>query len=320
MVTRQALPPGPAARPRTGFALAGVALSALALAGSCVAAGGPEPGADELVTEHVEHAGFALPRAVVHDPVADVYLLSNAPAGFGPADSRGFISRIAPDGRVLDPRWIDGGAPGVDLHEPGGLAIRADTLLVADGRCVRRFDRASGRSIGTLCPAGVATLHAIAVHDDVVYVVDDGAADGAGAVGYGVAAIDVQGGVRAVADDGDRAPRFGVAAGPWGIFVTGAGPAYVSQVTPAGLRPVLSGSSKRIGGIVATRAGGFAFSNPGDSAVHFVKAGTEAGRGSLYTLARGVAEPGHPGYDALRDRLLVPETGRNRLIIVRLSD
>jgi hypothetical protein len=71
--------------------------------------------------------GFDSPESAVHDPLTDVYLVSNiggaVPAAAFAKDGNGFISKIAPDGTVLDREWIGLGRNGVTLDAPKGLAI-----------------------------------------------------------------------------------------------------------------------------------------------------------------------------------------------------
>lgn len=116
----------------------------------------------------VDNAGFAEPESVVHDEQHDVYLLSNVNGRAIDNDGNGFISRIAPDGRLLALKWIDGQAPGVTLHAPKGLAISGGTLYVADngdasGNVVRLFDLASGQPHGTVPIPGSLFLNGLAV-------------------------------------------------------------------------------------------------------------------------------------------------------------
>ncbi|MFH1143692.1 MAG: hypothetical protein V1774_04025 [Candidatus Eisenbacteria bacterium] len=98
----------------------------------------------------LEDVGLATPESVLHDPAADVYLVSNINGNFLTADDNGFISRIAPGGRVLALKWIDGAAEDVVLHAPKGMAIIAETLYVADLEAVRMFARESGRPLGAI--------------------------------------------------------------------------------------------------------------------------------------------------------------------------
>lgn len=88
--------------------------------------------------------GLSSPESIVHDPRADVYLVSNIHGDPDLLDDNGYISRISPTGDVLDARWIDGASPTVTLHAPRGMALHGDTLYVVDRDAVRLFDRTTG--------------------------------------------------------------------------------------------------------------------------------------------------------------------------------
>jgi hypothetical protein len=277
----------------------------------------PPSGIQDLPTIVVSEQGLDAPTAVFHDQRADVYLVTNAPAANGKANEPGFVARLAPSGKVLDPRWIDGGGRQVELRQPMAMTIRGDTLFVADQTCVRLFHRKSGQPLGSICPEGATELASLTVRNRVVYVTDRSATTGNG---FSIISIDSLGHVSPVAGSEAVSHPSGIAAGPWGLFVTRTGEDYVSQLTPTGARAVLRGSPKQSGGIVAARAGSFAFSNWTDSAVHYVDVRFAKGRGALYTLARQLAEPGQLGYDASRDRILIPEAGRNRVTFVEMMN
>src|SRR5216684_5633777 len=59
-------------------------------------AAAPAPGATRLAV--VE--GFLTPESVLHDPVQDIYFVSNINGGPTTKDNNGFISRVRPDGAV----------------------------------------------------------------------------------------------------------------------------------------------------------------------------------------------------------------------------
>ncbi|THF62728.1 NHL repeat-containing protein [Pseudothauera rhizosphaerae] len=117
----------------------------------------------------VEQVGFAKPESVVHDTRNDVYLVSNINGLVSGPAGKGFISRIAPDGRVLQLKWIDGGAPGTTLHHPAGLAIADGVLYVADGggeggpAAVRLFDADTGAPLGEAVHAPGASSNGLVV-------------------------------------------------------------------------------------------------------------------------------------------------------------
>jgi hypothetical protein len=264
-----------------------------------------------LVNEHgtimIADEGLRSPQAVIHDSVADVYLLTNASAG------EAFISRVSPGGRVEELRWI--GGEGAALRSPKGVAIRGDTLYVADTRCVKLFHRVTAEASGEICPAGADSLAALAVDaEGVIYVGDAGHAASPAVIHT----LDPTG-TLALLEAGDAiAALRGVAAGPRGVFVTSAGSDYVYHMSSTGPKVLLHGQPKELGGIVTMPDGSFAFSNVSDSTLLFVEANPSHGSGRLWTLVRDLAGPGQPGYDAARRRVLIPETGRDRLHIVSL--
>ena len=304
--------------PARGMRWSCTVVSTLALAGCRDVPPPPSPpGIHDLPTIVVSEQGLNAPTAVIHDPRADIYLVTNAPAAHGMANEPGFVARVAPSGKVLSARWIDGGGRQVDLRQPTAMTIRGDTLFVADQTCVRLFHRESGLSRGSICPEGAMQLASLTVRNGIVYVTDRNATPGNG---VSVIAIDSLGHVSSVEGSETLSHPSGIAAGPWGLFVTRTGEDYVSQLTRTGPRPVLRGSAKQSGGIVAARAGSFAFSNSTDSAVHYVDVRFAKGRGALYTLARQLAGPGQLGYDVSRDRVLIPEAGRNRVTFVEMMN
>jgi hypothetical protein len=78
-------------------------------------------------SDRIVVSGFRAPESVVHDPLTDVYLVSNA-GGPPVIFNHGFISRVSPQGGVLDLKWIEDGVNGATLHGPKGLWLhRSDT-------------------------------------------------------------------------------------------------------------------------------------------------------------------------------------------------
>ena len=130
------------------------------------------PGADRVVT--IGNAGFVQPENLVYDPVGDVYLVSNLGGGGRAHDNNGFISRVAANGHVLKLKWIAGGRDGVELDSPKGLAIRGDTLAVADLGAVRLFDRRNGKPLRTISLPGLVMNDVAFAPDGSLWVTDTG--------------------------------------------------------------------------------------------------------------------------------------------------
>ncbi len=70
-----------------------------------------------------ETPGFSSPESVAYDARRGVLYVSNMNQG---NEGGGFISRLAPDGKLLEQRWVEG------LLEPRGLDIQADILYIGD--------------------------------------------------------------------------------------------------------------------------------------------------------------------------------------------
>jgi hypothetical protein len=78
-------------------------LTTAAALGGC-AAGEREEASDQMI--RVADVGLSTPESVLHDAVADVYLVSNINGSPLGKDGNGFISRLAPDGSLLELKWI----------------------------------------------------------------------------------------------------------------------------------------------------------------------------------------------------------------------
>lgn len=285
-------------------------------------ASGPEvPEGHAVVT--VEDVGLESPQSILYDSVGDVYLVSNSPGDGRGGEDRGFVSRITPKGKVEALRWIGDGQSGVGLNAPKGMALRGDTLYLADLACVRLFHRVTGRPEGSVCPPGNPTLNDVTVDaSGVLYATGEGAvpADPASAGSAtwtsAVYRIEPGGKVEVALQGKDLGRPNGIAASPRGIFFSSLESGTIAQLTPSGPRRVLRGSGWNLLGIVFLPDGSFAFSNRSDSTVLYVRAKYGGSRGEVFTLVRGLGLPGDLGYDSRRGRILIPESGTNRLYFV----
>lgn len=129
-----------------------------------------EPGVVRIAS-----VGFSQPENLVYDSVSDVYLVSNMGPGDAAArDDDGFISRVAPDGRVLALKWIAGGRNDARLDAPKGLTIRGDTLAVADVGEVHLFDRRTGAPIRNISVPGLVMNDVAYAPDGDLWITDTG--------------------------------------------------------------------------------------------------------------------------------------------------
>lgn len=117
--------------------------------------------------------GMSTPESVLYDTEADVYLVSNIEGSPIAKDDNGFIAKLAPDGNVIDLKWIDGKKPNVTLNAPKGMAIAAGILYVADIDEVRTFDAKTGAPRASIRVKGASFLNDVATSPDgKVYVSD----------------------------------------------------------------------------------------------------------------------------------------------------
>jgi sugar lactone lactonase YvrE len=153
-----------------------LAASMLLVASACHHAGpaddGVTPGAAGVTT--LSGVGLDEPENVVYDSAADVFLVSNIVGNPAARDDNGFISRVSPDGRLLALRWIAGGVRGAVLDAPKGLAIRGDTLAIADVGAVHLFNRVTGAPIATIRLHGQVMNDVAWAPDGSLWITDTG--------------------------------------------------------------------------------------------------------------------------------------------------
>ena len=278
----------------------------------------PAPAATKVVT--VE--GFLTPESVLHDTGQDIYFVSNINGSPTAKDNNGFISRVKPDGAVENLKFIEGGRSGITLNAPKGLALAGDTLWVADIDAVRAFNAKTGAPIDSV---SLSKLGAVFLNDVVIvptgalYITDTGIRfDDVGNVLHpGPDRIFRIGPDRAVtvAIRGDTLGR------PNGIALDAVGKRFV--IVEFGGRSVLAWKpGDKAPSVIAKGPGGFdgveivggriLVSSWSDSTVSSYETGQEV------KLITGVPSPADIGYDAKRNRLLIPIFTGNRVEIWQL--
>lgn len=300
------------------------AFAALLLPPAIVACGGggdaPPDAMAEAETEGftVSGVGFSTPESVLHDTEADVYLVSNINGGPLDEDGNGFISRLSPEGEVLELRWIDGAADGVTLNAPKGMAVQGGMLYVADIDCIRMFDRDTGAPAGEACPSTASFLNDVAAAPDgsSILFTDSGLDASFASTGRdAVYRLDGDGQItELIGEEGLGAPN-GVAVGSTGIFVVTFMSGEVFRLDAEGNRTdVMPASERQIDGIEMMDDGGFLMSSWGDQAVYRV-----GGDGSVSQVVGGLDAPADIGYDRARNRVLVPLFNADEVHVVPLG-
>ncbi len=90
-----------------------------------------------------EVTNLAFPQSMIADG-GQAYFIANANGDPGTRENKGFISKVTPEGKMIDLHFIQGGQKLVTLNSPKGMALVGSTLYVADLDAVRGFDKNTG--------------------------------------------------------------------------------------------------------------------------------------------------------------------------------
>ena len=269
----------------------------------------------------VTGVGLAAPESVFYDVQSDVYLVSNVNGTPLAQDNNGYISRVSPDGKVLDLKWIASGVNGVRLNSPTGMAVVGSTLYVADVHSVRKFDLKTGKPRGSITIPGTSFLNDLTSdRAGSVYVSDMGAiyeAKGFEPTGTdAVYKISPAGRVTVLAKGTQLLEPNGLLALPGGKV----------QVAPFGSNETYTLDAKgqmsdrvklpggALDGVVATDDGRLLVSSWETSSIYAIDA-----QGSVSVLADKLPSPADIGWDSKRERVMTPILGENRLVFQNLK-
>jgi sugar lactone lactonase YvrE len=261
------------------------------------------------------------PEAARFDPELGVYFLANINGSPLAKDGNGYISRLTRDGKMDSLKFIAGGRGGVTLNAPKGLAIKGDTLWVADIDAARAFDKRSGKLIATVNLRGRANFlnDAVVGPDGAIYMTDTGVADdGKGGMAHPGPdqVFRISGGKATVAlkfpdKPGPNGIAWDEAASKF-IIVSFQGPAIYHWAPGDSAASVIAQGPGMMDGIEHLGGGRFAVSTWTDSSL-FVLQGD-----SITTLIRGLPAPADIAFDEERGRIAVPLLTENRLEFVDL--
>lgn len=273
----------------------------------------------------VRGVGFESPESALYDPGSDVYLVSNVNGGPAQADGNGFISRLAPDGSLLELAWIGSNAGAGGLDAPKGMALLGDKLYVADIQTLKSFDRRTGEPLAQVLIAGASFLNDVAAGPDgTLYVSDTGLApiqglaepqkNGADAV-Y---AIDAKGAVKPLARGSELGQPNGLLADATGLWVASlAGQLY--RLDSGGQRQAsLTLPAAGLDGLVQTSSGRLIVSSWEASAVYILPATASGAPEAAEPLITDLRAPADLGYDPKRRQLLVPLFEENAVYIQQI--
>jgi sugar lactone lactonase YvrE len=257
-----------------------------------------------------ETTGFDTPESVKYDAELDVFYVTNINGNPSNKDNNGYIARVRADSVGVMTRLVEGGQNGATLNAPKGMALRGDTLFVADIDAVRMFNRRTGASIGavTLTAQNATFLNDVAAGPDGIYVTDTGIRfDAQGNMTHpGVNRIFRIAGrtVTEVAKGDSLGNPNGIAWDPAGnrfILAPFGMPALQSWTSGAATPTALVTGPGGYDGVEVLANGNILVSSWTDSTVHVVHGGSH-----MMPLIRNVNAPADIGVDTKRNVVAIP--------------
>jgi len=258
--------------------------------------------------------GFSGPESVRYDEEADVYFVGNFNGNPAELDNNGFISRLSPDGEILDLQFIAGGQNGVTLHAPRGMTIVGDTLWACDTDAVRGFNRTTGEPVAEVSftqfePGFLNDI--TAGPNGELYVTDSGR--------NRIYRIDGRTPSIALEDEALNRPN-GIT---WdrttgnAVVVPFGGNQVLNRWGGGapGLEPIAEGlQGGRYDGVEVLGYRRLMVASQADSSIHIVQ------DGQIASSLKTVGAPADIGYDLRRNRVAVPFVALNQVEILQLPE
>lgn len=259
--------------------------------------------------------GLSTPESVLHDPEQDVYFISNINGTPFEKDDDGTISRVAAEDLRGELNWIDGATDAVVLNAPKGMTIVGDELWVTDIDVVRRFDRRSGAPLGEVAIPGTTFLNALASSGDTVWATDSGLQQGFESSGTeAVYRIRGGGAPERIASGTDLASPNGIAVDGERVWVVTFGGKELYAIESGRKESVTQLPEGGLDGLVVLDDGSMLVSSWDGRAVY---RGTPGG--TFTPVIENVDSPADIGYDALRNRVLIPHFQGDRMSVHELE-
>jgi hypothetical protein len=266
----------------------------------------------------IANVGFATPESVEYNAVEDVYLVTNINGDSLAVDGDGFISKLSPDGHVIDLKWIDGKKEGVTLNAPKGAAIIGDNLFVADINQIQVFNLPDGQQKKSITITGSTFLNGITPDEsgDYVYVTDSGFSTGLKSPGTdAIYKVWANGQYETVVKDKDLGGPNGIWADNGRLVVVTFGSGQILNVDYFGKQSVLpTPPNNDLDGLVKLEDGRFLISSWGGSAIYALNTDH-----TFSVLADSLDSPADLGVDTKRNRLLIPLFKQNKVVILPLE-
>ena len=103
-----------------------------------------------LPSEAAQITGLETPNSFIGDPAGKEYFISNVNGEPEARDNNGFITKVNTEGKIINLKFIQGGASEISLHAPKGMALVGAILYVADLDQLKGFDKTTGKLLTTV--------------------------------------------------------------------------------------------------------------------------------------------------------------------------
>lgn len=263
----------------------------------------------------VSDVGFSTPESVEYYAAEDLYLVTNINGSPFDADDNGFISKLSPDGKVIDLKWIDGADDKVELHAPKGMTIIGNKLFVADITQIQVFELPSGKQLSSIDVKGSSFLNGITPGDgDSVYVTDTGMKPGFESSGTdAIYKVWADGKVETILKDPEMGRPNGILNDNGDIYVVFFSSAKMIKMNDKGeITEMPEPYGARLDGLVKLQDGSLAMSSWESSSIDVYK------DGEYETIAEFLNSPADMDVDSKRNRLLIPLFNEDKVLILPL--
>jgi sugar lactone lactonase YvrE len=262
--------------------------------------------------------GISTPESVLYDAAADRYLVSNINGKPLDTDNNGFISELAPDGKITNLKFIAGGANKVKLDAPKGLGISAGVLYVTDITVVRKFDAKTGAPKGEIPIPGATFLNDISVAPDGrIFVTDSGwkaGKEGFDPTGTDAVYVIQKGKVTPIAKSTELGQPNGVLFTDKGLLVATGGKNELYRLDDKGTRQDVTTLPDGGNDGIVLAGDKLLVTSWKSSSVYRGTLG-----GSFEAVVWNVSAPADIGWDSKRSRLLLPRFLDNQVQVYELK-
>ena len=263
----------------------------------------------------VSEVGFSTPESVEYYADKDIYLVNNINGSPFAEDDNGFISKLSPDGKIIDLKWIDGANEAVTLHAPKGMTIIGNKLFVADITQIRVFELPSGKQLPSIIVEGSSFLNGVtAGNGDYIYVTDTGMKPGFASSGTdAIYKIWTNGKVETILKDAKMGRPNGILNDNGEVYVVFFSSAKMIKIDDKGnITAMPEPLAARLDGLVKLNDGSIAMSSWESSSIDVFR------DGEYETIVEYLNSPADMDVDTKRNRLLIPLFNENKVIILTL--